>query len=198
MPHNGARDRQWPDRTLGARGRSAEGVMVRRPSVASLDSGAESPVYGEEPSATADRMGPEAKPPWSGGGGRWTVWPMRVVLWAAILIIGYRGVTAIIFNETPSGASPGNDTGAAASAPGFPVELGEAFALRFGEVYLNYSPDTATQRAQQLADRIQDEVEEHEVDDRPRAGHRRAAAQADEATLRNRRVTQAHRPIFLV
>lgn len=124
---------------------------MRRLSVASLDSGAESPVYGEEPSATADRMGPEAKPPWSGGGGRWTVWPMRVVLWAAILIIGYRGVTAIIFNETPSGNGAGNDTGASASASGFPVELGEAFALHFGEVYLNYSPDTAAQRAQQLA-----------------------------------------------
>ncbi len=106
-------------------------------------------MYGEEPSAVADRMDPEAKPPWSGGGGRWTVWPMRVVLWAAILIIGYRGVTAIIFNETPSGNSAGNDTGASAS--GFPVELGEAFALRFGEVYLNYSPDTAAQRAQELA-----------------------------------------------
>ena len=122
---------------------------MRRLSLASLDSGAESPVYGEEPSAVADRMDPEAKPPWSGGGGRWTVWPMRVVLWAAILIIGYRGVTAILFNETPSGNSAGNDTGASAS--GFPVELGEAFALRFGEVYLNYSPDTAAQRAQELA-----------------------------------------------
>jgi hypothetical protein len=122
---------------------------VRRLSVASLDSGAESPVYGEEPSAAADRMGPEAKSPWSGGGGRWTVWPMRVVLWAAILIIGYRGVTAIIFNETPSGNGAGTDTGASAS--GFPVELGEAFALRFGEVYLNYSTATAAQRAQELA-----------------------------------------------
>lgn len=122
---------------------------MRRLSVASLDSGAESPVYGEEPSATADRIGPEAKPPWSGGGGRWTVWPMRVVLWAAILIIGYRGVTAIIFNETPPGNGAGNDT--SASASGFPVELSEAFALHFGEVYLNYSPDTAAQRAQQLA-----------------------------------------------
>ena len=107
-------------------------------------------MYGEEPSTAADRMGPEARPPWSGGGGRWTVWPMRVVLWAAILVIGYRGVTAIIFNETPSGNSSGNTTGAA-PASGFPVELGEAFALRFGEVYLNYSPDTAAQRAQELA-----------------------------------------------
>jgi hypothetical protein len=93
--------------------------MVCRLSVASLDSGAESPVYGEEPSASADRD-PAAKPPWAGGGGRRAVWPMRVVFWAAILIIGYR-VTAILFDETPSsGSGNGNDaTGTAAS--GFPV-----------------------------------------------------------------------------
>jgi hypothetical protein len=39
---------------------------VRRLSIASPDSGAESPVYGEEPSAAADRD-PAAKPPWAGG-----------------------------------------------------------------------------------------------------------------------------------
>jgi hypothetical protein len=39
---------------------------VRRLSVASLDSGAESPVYGEDPSAPAGRMDPEARPPRSG------------------------------------------------------------------------------------------------------------------------------------
>src|SRR5262245_6995566 len=44
----------------GCQGRSAGGVMVHRLSVASLDSGAESPVYGEEPSAAAGRTGTEA------------------------------------------------------------------------------------------------------------------------------------------
>jgi hypothetical protein len=123
---------------------------VRRLSVASLDSGAESPVYGAEPSASADRMGQGAKPPWAGGGGRWTVWPMRAVLWAAILIIGYRDVTAIIFDETPAkGNGSGSDTGTTAS--GFPVTLGEAFAISFSEVHLNYSLSTAAQRAQELA-----------------------------------------------
>jgi hypothetical protein len=39
---------------------------VGRPSVASLDSGAESPVYGAEPSVAADRMGPKAKSSWAG------------------------------------------------------------------------------------------------------------------------------------
>jgi hypothetical protein len=76
---------------------------------------------------------------------------MRVVLWAAILIIGYRGVAAILLNETPSsGGSNGNDA-AGTAASGFPVALGEAFAMQFGHAYLNYSPSTAAQRAQQLA-----------------------------------------------
>jgi Conjugative transposon protein TcpC len=95
---------------------------VRRLSVASLDSGAESPVYGAEPSASADRMGQGAKPPWAGGGGRWAVWPMRAVLRA---------------------------TGTSTS--GFPVTLGEAFDMSFSESYLNYGPGTAAQRAQELA-----------------------------------------------
>jgi hypothetical protein len=43
--------------------------MVRRLSVANLDSGAESPVYGEEPSASADR-GPVVNPPRADGDGR--------------------------------------------------------------------------------------------------------------------------------
>jgi hypothetical protein len=47
---------------------------VRRLSVASLDSGAESPVYGEEPSASADR-GPAEMPPWADGHGRWATRP---------------------------------------------------------------------------------------------------------------------------
>src|SRR6201999_3693671 len=53
----------------GCQARSAEGVMVRRLSVASLDSGAESPVYGEEPSASADR-GSVVNPPRANGDGR--------------------------------------------------------------------------------------------------------------------------------
>src|ERR1700761_9656227 len=53
----------------GCQARSAEGVMVRRLSVASLDSGAQSPVYGEEPSASADRS-PVENPPRVDGGGR--------------------------------------------------------------------------------------------------------------------------------
>ena len=56
---------------LAARRGTGGGVMVRRLSVASLDSGAESPVYGEEPLASVDGEDPAAKAPWGGGGGRW-------------------------------------------------------------------------------------------------------------------------------
>lgn len=124
--------------------------MVRRTGITSLDSGTESPDYVGESPATGSRDAVAAKPPWSGSGGRWLVWPMRVVLWAAILIIGYRGVMAILLNETPS---PSNSTSAApaSSAASFPVSLGSAYALQFGQVYLNFSPGSASQRASELA-----------------------------------------------
>jgi hypothetical protein len=124
--------------------------VVRRSSVASFDSGTESGVYGYEPSAGTERSTPVVKTPWSGGGGRWMVWPMRVVLWAAILVIGYRGVMAIVLNETPASANTASSAPASSPTP-FPVTLGEAFALQFGQVYLNFSPAGAAQRAQQLA-----------------------------------------------
>ncbi len=80
------------------------------------------------------------------------LWPMRVILWAAILVIGYRGVMAIVLNETP--ANKTSPASAVSSGPAFPVTLGEAFALEFGQVYLNFSPATSAQRAGQLAEFI--------------------------------------------
>jgi hypothetical protein len=62
----------------GRQERSAEGVMVRRPSVASLDSGAESPVYGAESSAAVGRISPGGKPS-RAGGGRWPAWAGNAV-----------------------------------------------------------------------------------------------------------------------
>jgi Conjugative transposon protein TcpC len=98
----------------------------------------------------AGRDATAAKAPWSGSGGRWLVWAMRVVLWVAILIIAYRGVMAIALNEAPAST---NSTGSAqaSSASQFPVTLGSAYALQFGQVYLNFSPNDASQRAAQLA-----------------------------------------------
>ena len=96
--------------------------MARRPSIASLDSSTHSPEYGRE-SPTAGQGAPAAEPLWSGSGGRWLLWPMRIVLKAAILIIGYRGISAIALNETPSSASSENGMAAvpAPSTPSFPV-----------------------------------------------------------------------------
>ena len=87
---------------------------------------------------------------WSGSGGRWLLWPLRVVLWATLLIVAYRGITAIVFNQASApragGAGP---VGAAAGQ--FPVTLAEAYATEFGHVYLNFSPATQAQREQELA-----------------------------------------------
>jgi hypothetical protein len=86
---------------------------------------------------------------WGGAGGRWLVWLFRGVAWAVLLLIGYRGVVAILSDESRSGqAAP------AASAPaasGFPVTLADAYALQFGQVYLNYNPGSAAQRAAELS-----------------------------------------------
>jgi hypothetical protein len=88
--------------------------------------------------------------PGRGAGGRWLIWLFRGVIWAVLLIIGYRGVAAIVTRPAP--ASP---AGAAAAEPGslhgFPASLAEAYALQFGIAYLNFSPAAAAQRAHQLA-----------------------------------------------
>jgi hypothetical protein len=85
---------------------------------------------------------------WRGAGGRWLVWTFRVVVWLVLLVIGYRGVTAIVLNETPPGHARPTPS---ATAPSFPVGLASAYAMQFGQVYLNASPATAAQRAAELA-----------------------------------------------
>jgi hypothetical protein len=87
---------------------------------------------------------------WSGAGGRWLLWLLRVVLWSALLIIVYRGVTGIVFNEA-SGSSGGGLTAANAASVQFPVSLAEAYATEFGQAYLNFSPQTQAQREEELA-----------------------------------------------
>ena len=87
---------------------------------------------------------------WRGSGGRWLVWTFRAVLWVVLLIIGFRGVVAIVTaSRQPAGnnASSANTT---ATGGGFPTGMAEAFALQFGNVYLNFSPATAAQRASDL------------------------------------------------
>jgi Conjugative transposon protein TcpC len=121
--------------------------MVRR---ALLDHGDELTTDDE---ALSDSWPPAARPgrlaqPWRGAGGRWLVWVARVVVWAVIVLIGYRGVLAIV-----EGHGAGNGTAGPsrpASAAKFPVTAAEAYALEFGNVYLNFSPATASARSQAL------------------------------------------------
>jgi hypothetical protein len=124
--------------------------MVRRSGVASADGGTQSAVYADEfPDVPEQDRHDADKRTWNGGGGRWTVWPLRVLLWAALLVVAYRGVTAIVLNEVP--AKDTGSSGAASSSAGFPVTLSEAYALEFAHVYLNFTPSQANQRAQHLA-----------------------------------------------
>jgi hypothetical protein len=87
--------------------------------------------------------------PWRGSGGRWLVWTLRVIAWAVLLVIGYRGVLAIVQGTGPASAPPP----APAASPGaaFPETAAEAYALQFGSAYLNFSPAAQTRRAQVLA-----------------------------------------------
>jgi Conjugative transposon protein TcpC len=89
---------------------------------------------------------------WRGSGGRWLVWTFRAVLWAVLIIVGFRGVVSIVSTTRTSGSAgaSGGSAPAAATSDGFPVSLAEAFALQFGNVYLNFSPATAAQRASEL------------------------------------------------
>ena len=65
-----------------------------------------------------------------------------------MLLIGYRGVVAILSGESHSG-QPAR-LRPCRRAYGFPVTLADAYAMQFGQVYLNYNPGDATQRAAQL------------------------------------------------
>ena len=123
--------------------------MVRRSTV---DRSPQPDLYSADydPGAGRQQAGTGKRPrsAWRGAGGRWLVWTFRVVVWAVLLIIGYRGVMAIVLNETPpSKTAPAP----AASAPAFPVQEASAYALQFGQVYLNASPGTASQRESELA-----------------------------------------------
>jgi hypothetical protein len=80
---------------------------------------------------------------WPGAGGRWLVWALRAVLWAVLLLIGYRGVAAIVMGYPGPGGSA--DVAPSLSRQ-FPAALARAYAYEFGQVYLNFSPAAAAQR----------------------------------------------------
>jgi hypothetical protein len=87
---------------------------------------------------------------WRGAGGRWLLWPLRVVLWTALLVIVFRGITAIVLNQTSAPAAGGTGPGTAAGAQ-YPVTMAEAYATEFGRVYLGFNPQNQGQREQALA-----------------------------------------------
>ena len=125
--------------------------MVRRSAV---DRSPQSDVYDADYAAGTGDLAPgggkkgRTTPGWRGAGGRWLVWAFRIVVWAVLLLIGYRGVTAIMAGETSNNPAPAP---AASPSNGFPAALASAYALQFGQVYLNADPATASQRASQLA-----------------------------------------------
>jgi hypothetical protein len=96
------------------------------------------------PPARADRVAAH----WRGAGGRWLLWVARAIAWAVILLIGYRGIVAII--DGRSSVTAANSTPPVTDTH-FPVALAEAYALQFGDVYLNFSPASAGQRSHELA-----------------------------------------------
>jgi hypothetical protein len=85
-----------------------------------------------------------------GAGGRWLLWPLRIVLWTALLVIVFRGLTAIVFDRTLAPAGGGGGQAGHAAAGQFPVALAEAYATEFGRVYLGFSPQSLLQREQAL------------------------------------------------
>ena len=106
--------------------------------------GGQAPAPGQLPldGRTAPRL-------WRGSGGRWLVWVFRCVLWTVLLLIGYRGIAAIVTDAAGPGAPAATTTGGAGTA--FPAALARAYALEFGQVYLNFSPAKAALRANSLA-----------------------------------------------
>ena len=124
--------------------------MVRR---STLDRGPQSDVHdgGSDVHAPQSGQGGGSPVPWRGSGGRWAVWAARALIWVVLIVIGIRGVIAIVLGQTTPAKSTPAATPATSSSTGFPSSLAEAYALQFGSVYLNFSQSGASQRAQQLA-----------------------------------------------
>ena len=97
------------------------------------------------PSYTPPRMH------WRGAGGRWLIWIGRAVAWAVILLIGYRGIVAIIDGRTSRPPTSSPPAAAPKDGQQFPVTMAEAYAMQFGNAYLNFSPAGAARRSRDLA-----------------------------------------------
>ena len=88
-----------------------------------------------------------------GAGGRWLLWPLRFVLWAALLVIVFRGLTAIVFDRARlrQAARQRREARRRGTRPrAVSLALAEAYATEFGRVYLGFSPQSQVQREQAL------------------------------------------------
>ena len=88
---------------------------------------------------------------WRGAGGRWGVWTGRFIVWVVLLVVAFNGVRAIFLRATQTPGKPATATQQSNPASAYPVSLAEAFAMEFGQAYLNFDQAHANQRAQQLA-----------------------------------------------
>jgi Conjugative transposon protein TcpC len=124
--------------------------MARRSTV---ERGPQPDMYGGRSTATGAPGGTAAprgsQGGWRGAGGRWGVWAGRALLWAVLIVVAFNGVRAIFLRTTQT-PSPVAST-QPAPATSFPVSLAGAFALQFGQIYLNVDPAHADKRAQELA-----------------------------------------------
>jgi hypothetical protein len=128
---------------------------------------------------------------------------LRAVVWAVLLLIGYRGVASIVTGfihpAAPARAStasrgPGLAAGPAPTVTerGFPVGLAQAYALAFARAYLSLNPATATQRAESLAGFLPPGTD-------PQAGYNGLGNQSvDSVQVAGVTVLSAHRGIVTV
>lgn len=79
------------------------------------------------------------------------MWAGRALVWAVLLVVAVNGVRAIFDRGTQTSATTSGRTQQPAESSRFPVTLAEAFAMQFGQVYLNFDQARAAQRARQLA-----------------------------------------------
>lgn len=125
----------------------AEQHMTTRQGMTDAGRSADPLGYSPDPRDESERDEPTRQGS-RGAGGRWLIWVLRGVLWIVLLLIGYRGVVAIFTDSSAPARSA--STPVSAAPDGFPVSLASAFALEFGQVYLNFSPATAAERAAEL------------------------------------------------
>ena len=89
-----------------------------------------------------------AAKPWRGSGGRWIVWVLRVVAWAVLLVIGYRGVSR---SSMARGPRRQERLGRASHAYEFPQLTGGGLRARLRQRLPELQPGYGGRRSAELA-----------------------------------------------